>query len=173
VRVEPGYFAEIGTGSGCIVISLLNELPAARAVAVDISPAALEVARRNAERLAVIDRLRLVESDGFAAIDQGETFDFIVTNPPYVSDEEMKNLPREVRREPASALAGGPDGFQLIRRWLNDAPRVLRAGGHFIFEIGFGQGEKVQDLIDQNTWELIDIRNDLANIPRTVILRRK
>jgi len=173
VTREPRYFAEIGTGSGCIAVSLLNELPAARAVAVDISPAALEVARRNAERYAVIDRLQLVESDGFAALDQGEIFDFIVSNPPYVSDEEMKNLTREVRREPSSALAGGSDGFHVIRRLLNEAPRFLRAGGHFIFEIGFGQGETVQDLIDQNTWELIDIRNDLANIPRTVILRRK
>ena len=173
VTREPRYFAEIGTGSGCIAISLLNEVPEARAVAVDISPAALEVARRNAERYAVIDRLRLVESDGFAAIDHGETFDFIVSNPPYVSDEEMKKLPREVRREPASALAGGPDGFHVIRRLLNDAPRFLRAGGHFIFEIGFGQGEKVQNFIDRSTWELIDLRKDLANIPRTVIVRKK
>jgi len=142
-------------------------------VAVDISPAALKVARRNAERYAVIDRLRLVESDGFAALDRGEAFDLVVSNPPYVSDEEMKILPREVQREPASALAGGSDGFDVIRRFLNDAPRFLRAGGHFIFEIGFGQGEKVQNLIDQNTWELIDMLNDLANIPRTVVLRRK
>jgi len=167
------FFADIGTGSGCIAISLLNEFREAKAVAGDISAAALEVARRNAERYGVTDRLRRVQSDGFAAIERGETFDFIVSNPPYVSDEEMKNLQREVQREPASALDGGPDGLAVIRRLLNDAPHFLRAGGHFIFEIGFGQGAAVQGLIDQNTWELIEIRHDLANIPRTVILQRK
>jgi len=167
------YFADIGTGSGCLAISLLNELPEAKAVAVDTSSAALKVAQRNAERLGAIDRLRLVKSDGLAAISSKEKFDLIVSNPPYVSDEEMKSLQREVRREPASALAGGVDGFDVIRRWLNDAPRFLRTGGHFIFEIGFGQGQTVRELIDQNKWELIDVRHDLVNIPRTVILRRR
>ena len=172
-RHDAPYFADIGTGSGCIAISLLNELPEAKAVAVDISPAALKVARRNAERHGMIDRLSLVESDGFPAISSNEKFDLVVSNPPYVSDEEMKSLQREVRREPASALAGGVDGFEVIRRLLNDAPRFLRAGGHLIFEIGFDQGETVRELIDQDNWELIEIRTDLANIPRTIILRRK
>ncbi len=121
----------------------------------------------------MIDRLSLVESDGFPAISSNEKFDLVVSNPPYVSDEEMKSLQREVRREPASALAGGVDGFEVIRRLLNDAPRFLRAGGHLIFEIGFDQGETVRELIDQDNWELIEIRTDLANIPRTIILRRK
>lgn len=172
-RDAPINLADIGTGSGSLAISLLNELPNARAVAVDISPAALEVAQRNAERHHVIDRLRLVESDGFASIESKKTFDLIVSNPPYVSDTEMKSLPREVRYEPAGALAGGPDGFDVIRRLLHDAPRFLRSGGHFIFEIGFGQGEPVKESINRTTWELIEIKHDLANIPRTVILRRK
>jgi release factor glutamine methyltransferase len=172
-RETSPYFADIGTGSGCIAVSLLYELPKARAVAVDVSEAALEIARRNAERHRVSDRLRLIESDGFAAVDESESFDLIVSNPPYVSDEEMKNLQREVQREPASALAGGQDGFDMIRQLLKDAPRFLRCGASFIFEIGFGQGETVQELIDQNIWELIEIRRDLASIPRTVILRRK
>src|SRR5581483_9943124 len=153
-------FADVGTGSGCIAISLLNELPNARAVAIDISASALQ-------------RIRLVASDGFAAIDSNETFDLIVSNPPYVSDEEMKDLQREVRYEPTNALAGGRDGFAVIRRLLDDAPRFLPSSGHFIFEIGFGQGEAVKELIDPATWELIEIRNDLADIPRTVILRKQ
>ncbi len=166
-------FADVGTGSGCIAISLLNELPNARAVAIDISASALQVARRNAERHHVLQRIRLVASDGFAAIDSNETFDLIVSNPPYVSDEEMKDLQREVRYEPTNALAGGRDGFAVIRRLLDDAPRFLPSSGHFIFEIGFGQGEAVKELIDPATWELIEIRNDLADIPRTVILRKQ
>ncbi len=166
-------FADIGTGSGCIAISLLKELPGARAVAIDLSPAALQVAKRNANRHRVIDRLRLIEADGFSAIEPNEIFDLVVSNPPYVSDEEMKNVQREVRYEPAGALAGGQDGLDVIRQLLRDVPGFLRRGAHFIFEIGFEQGEAVKPLIDQAIWDLIEIRRDLAKIPRTVILRRK
>jgi len=167
------YFADLGTGSGCIAVSLLHELPAARGLAVDISVAALEVARRNAQRHGVTDRIRLVESDGFAAIDGAERFDLIVSNPPYVSDHEMNSLQREVQREPSAALAGGPDGLEIIRRLLQGAPPFIKAGGHFVFEIGFGQSEPVKDLIDRQMWELIEVRPDLTNIPRTVVLRRQ
>ena len=166
------YFADIGTGSGCIAVSLLHELPNARALATDVSSAALQVARSNAEHHGLSDRLRLIESDGFAAIEVTESFDLIVSNPPYVSDEEMKTLQREVWREPAAALAGGADGFSIIRRLLRDAPAFLRVGGHLVFEIGFGQDEMVCESIDTHVWELIEIRKDLQGIPRTVVLRR-
>lgn len=174
LKGNPGIsFADIGTGSGCIAISLLRELPDAQATAVDVSAGALAVARCNGQRHGVTDRLRLIESDGFKGIETTECFDLIVSNPPYVSDAEMKTLPREVRHEPANALAGGPDGFTVIRRLLQDAPAYLKAAGHLIFEIGFGQAETLEELIDQKIWELIEIKRDLANIPRTVILRRK
>jgi len=121
----------------------------------------------------VIDRLRLVDSDGFAALDQGETFDFIVSNPPYVSDEEMKNLQREVRYEPGGALAGGPDGLSVIQRLLLGARPFLNSGGHFVFEIGFGQSEAVEQIVDRRVWKLIEIRKDLQGIPRTCVLQVK
>ncbi len=171
-RDAPVRFADIGTGSGCIAISLLAELANAQAMAIDISDAALEIARRNAVRHRVIDRLELRQSDGFASIERALRFDLVVANPPYVSDREMRSLQREVQREPALALAGGPDGFEVIRRLLIDAPGHLNTGGYFIFEIGFGQGERVKELFDPATWELIEIRNDLAGIPRTVVLRK-
>src|SRR5437588_3940367 len=165
-------FADIGTGSGCIAISLLNELSAARAVATDASPAALRVAQRNADRHAVTDRLTLIESDCFSALDPVGKFDLIVSNPPYVSDRELETIQREVRYEPRAALAGGPDGLDVIRTLLRKAPSFLRSGSHFVFEVGFGQDLTVEQLIDREVWDLIEIRRDLQSVPRTVILRK-
>jgi len=164
---------DICTGSGCIAVSILDAVPTATAIAVDLSAAALRIARQNAERHHVDGRLQLRRSDLFSDLPAGEPYDLIVSNPPYVSDEEMKSLPREVRFEPSQALAAGHDGLVVIRRLLNDAPRHLRPGGQFIFEIGYGQDEAVRDLIDQTSWELIEIKKDLQGIPRTVVLRRK
>ena len=171
---DPGpYFADIGTGSGCIAISMLNELPAARAIATDISRAALRVARRNAERHRVTDRLVLLESDGLSALDVNESFSLIASNPPYVSEDEVKSVQREVSYEPRAALAAGSDGLSVIRRLVREAPPFLRPGGYFVFEIGFGQSDAVERLVDQSAWKLVEIREDLQGIPRTFVLQKK
>ena len=167
------FIADIGTGSGCIAISVLHELPAAEAVATDISLAALHVARRNAERYGVLRRLTLVESDCFAAVDVAEPFSLIASNPPYVSDDELSRVQREVTFEPRAALAGGPDGLAIIRRLLVEARPFLRSGGHLVFEIGFGQSDAVEQLIDRRVWKLLEIRKDLQGIPRTFVLQKK
>ncbi|HYW73929.1 MAG TPA: hypothetical protein VE961_23095, partial [Pyrinomonadaceae bacterium] len=120
----------------------------------------------------VSNRLELVESNLFANLASDRRFDLIVSNPPYVSDAEMKTLPREVLREPANALAGGPDGLSVVRRLLLDAPAYLKASGYFIFEIGIGQAEVLPGLIDERAWKLIEIQRDLAGIPRTVVLQK-
>ena len=173
-RDDPAPFiADIGTGSGCIVISLLHELPEAKAVATDISLAALQVAQRNAEHHGVSGRLTLVESDCFAAVCQTRPFSLIASNPPYVSDDDLELVPREVRFEPRAALAGGPDGLSTIRRLLAEARPFIRSGGYLVFEIGFGQSESVAKLIDRHVWDLIEIRNDLQDIPRTFVLQGK
>jgi len=165
--------ADIGTGSGCLAISMLHEMSAARAVATDVSPTALEVARRNAERHGVLHRLELLESDLFSALDAIGSFGLIVSNPPYVSDDELKSLQREVNYEPREALAGGPDGLSVIRRLLSEARPFLRSGGYFVFEIGFEQREAVEQLIDGRFWKLIEILRDLQQIPRTFVLQRR
>jgi release factor glutamine methyltransferase len=166
--------ADVGTGSGCIAISLLHELADARAVATDISGPALRVARRNAEQHGVINRLMLMESDCLSALTRSRRFSLIVSNPPYIGEDDLKSLPREVRDyEPRAALVSGADGLSSIRRLLRDAPSFLRSGGHFVFEIGFGQREAVEQLIDARVWKLLEIRHDLQRIPRTVVLQGK
>jgi release factor glutamine methyltransferase len=174
LRNDPNpNLADIGTGSGCLAISILHEMSAARAVGTDVSPPALEVARRNAERHGVLDRLELLESDCFSALDAIGSFSLIISNPPYVSDDELKSLQREVNYEPREALAGGPDGLSVIRRLLSEARPFLRSGGYFVFEIGFEQREAVEQLIDWRVWKLIEIRGDLQQIPRTFVLQRR
>jgi release factor glutamine methyltransferase len=167
------FLCDVGTGSGCIAISLLHEIADAKAVGLDISPAALRVAKQNADNNAVSDRLQLVESDLFSALKPTDVFPLIVSNPPYVAEAAWHGLQREVRdHEPLLALAAGADGLSVIRRLLQEAPDYLIDGGHFLFEIGFDQHEPVRQMIDNHTWELLDIHKDLQGIPRIVSLRK-
>ena len=164
---------DVGTGSGCIALTLLCELEHARAVALDKSPAALEIAKFNAQKLAVADRVEFVVSDCFDSLDRHD-FDLIVSNPPYVSAGVLEGLQREVRdHEPLIALSPGPDGLSIIRRLIQESPKFLKPNGDLIMEIGFDQGEAVQNLIDNEVWELLEVRPDLQGIPRIVLLRKR
>ena len=171
---EP-LICDVGTGSGCIAVTLLCELRTARAVAVDKSAAALEVARLNARNHEVLDRVEFAESDCFDALDSTRhQFEMVVSNPPYVSAAMIDGLQREVRdHEPIIALSPGGDGLSVIRRLVVEAPGFLTKNGQLIMEIGFDQGEAVTRLIDENVWRLVDIRPDLQGIPRIVILTKK
>jgi len=170
------FICDVGTGSGCIVITLMQQIKEARAVAIDISPDALAVARRNAERHCVSERIDFILSNCFGALTFGESrasFDLIVSNPPYVEAGAMADLQREVRDfEPRNALAAGEDGLDIIRRLLQEAPRFLKPGGYFLFEIGFNQAAAVEQLLDPKIWKLMSIHEDLQGIPRTVALQR-
>jgi release factor glutamine methyltransferase len=179
------FVCDVGTGSGCIAVTLLHERRDAHALAIDISDAALEVAARNAARHGVGERLTTLASDCFDALKDGTPeaaaadfqteaarFQLIASNPPYVAERDLAGLQREVREhEPRMALTPGGDGLSVIRRLLDEAPQFLARGGHLLFEIGFNQHEAVHNLIDASTWALLDIHRDLQGIPRTVALR--
>ncbi|HEX8129712.1 MAG TPA: peptide chain release factor N(5)-glutamine methyltransferase [Pyrinomonadaceae bacterium] len=170
------HVCDVGTGSGCIPVALLHERTDARACGLDISTVALDVAARNAARHAVAERLTLLVSDCFDALDgvRAQTFNLITSNPPYIAESEIPHLQREVREhEPRLALTPGGDGFSIIRRLIREAPRFLDAGGHLLCEIGYNQHEAVASLVDENIWTLVDIRRDLQGIPRIVVLRRR
>ena len=165
---------DVGTGSGCIAVTLLCERNDAHAVAIDVSEAALEVARQNARALSVEERIEFVRSDCFDELKPAAArFDLIVSNPPYVSANMIPGLQREVRdHEPKLALSPGPDGLSVIRRLLAAAPAFIRGNGHLLMEIGFDQGEVVRELVNPDVWELRQIRPDLQGIPRIVVLQK-
>jgi release factor glutamine methyltransferase len=165
---------DVGTGSGCIAVTLLCERDDARAVAIDVSDAALEVARQNAHDLLVERRIELVRSDCFDELKPATSqFDVIVSNPPYVSANMLPGLQREVRdHEPLVALSPGADGLTVIRRLLTDAPEFIQANGHLLLEIGFDQTEAVKELVSQDIWRSSKILPDLQGIPRIVVLQK-
>lgn len=167
---------DVGTGSGCIAVTLLHERGDARGFALDVSPAALVVAARNAARHGVGERLELLVSDCFDVLRSDELaglrFDLVASNPPYVAESDIEGLQKEVRdHEPRVALTPGGDGLSVIRRLVAEAPLYLKPGGHMLIEIGFDQHEQVAALIDPAVWTLLDIHRDLQGIPRTVALR--
>src|SRR4051794_321127 len=128
---------DLGTGSGCITISILKQRPGTKAIATDSSHEAIEVAIRNAKRHSVRERISFLVADTFMAFGNTQ-FDLILSNPPYIPDIDWPTLQREVREhEPRRALTSGPDGLDLIRKLLKDAGAFLRPAGYFIFEIGY------------------------------------
>ena len=161
---------DVGTGSGCIAVALAVNLPRARVIAIDVSAAALEVARINAEHHGVGDRIEFVPGDLFEplAIRHIENLvDVIASNPPYVNDGSL--IQREVMDwEPRKALFGGVDGMEFYRRLLADGLKYVRPGGYLAFEIGYGQLDAIRGMIAALRWELVDVVNDLQGIPRTV-----
>jgi release factor glutamine methyltransferase len=155
---------DVGTGSGAIAVALAHALPRSQVTAVDLSRAALEVARRNAERHGVLERLTLLQSDLLAAIN-GVGFDLVVSNPPYVAEREILE-PQVFGYEPHSALYAGPTGLEVYERLIPQACKVLKPDGWLILEIGFGQQAALQALL--GGWHAVDFVNDLQGIPRVV-----
>ena len=170
---EPLAVADICTGCGCVAVAIAHERPAATVVATDISREALVVARRNAIRHGVVDRVVFRHGDLMDGMDR--RLDAIVANPPYVVDRAAPALQPEVRDyEPALALFGGTEGFDLVTRLVAEAPSRLRPGGHLVFEFGLGQDVEVEQLLDQAPdLTLLEMRRDLQGIARTAVARRR
>lgn len=180
---------DIGTGSGCIAVALAKELPDATVYATDISAAALAVAERNADRLGFADRIQFIQSnllDVFSPQDppkaagtspfespitshESPLLDLIVSNPPYIGLQEVDSLPIEVRvHEPAQALFGGQEGYELYAGLILQAARHLATGGLLVLELGHNSLPAVQPLLDSFSWTKIAVTKDLAGIDRVL-----
>ena len=158
---------ELGVGSGCLIITLLKAYKAAFGVGVDISKAALEICKKNADRHQVQERLELLESDLFAKVKT--KYDLIISNPPYIPSEEIKILEPEVRiHEPLSALDGGVDGLDFYRRISEKAHDFLNKNGRIILEIGYGQAEKIIEIFNKKGFSLSESKLDLGGVTRVL-----
>lgn len=164
---------DLGTGSGAIAVSLAYHLACAKVDAVDISKGALKVAKKNARKNKVDDRITFYEGDMFYAIPEGKKYDVILSNPPYIVDEEMLELPRDVRKEPHIALAGGVDGLDYYRCIAEKADEYLACQGYLLLEIGFNQGVAVKKILEKNFWQEIKIIQDLGGRDRVVKALKK
>jgi release factor glutamine methyltransferase len=187
--------ADIGTGSGCLAVALAKQLSAAQFYATDISTTALKVARRNAHRHAVENRIHFVEADLSHPLraditprpspardvsgrsrpnsELAAAFDLVVSNPPYIPRRDATTLSREVRdHEPAVALFGGEEGYELYAGLIALAAHHLKPGGIFVAELGHDSLPAVQPLLDAHSWKAVGVANDLAGIPRVIAAER-
>jgi release factor glutamine methyltransferase len=167
--------ADVGTGSGAIAVALARHLPGGRFVATDISSAALDVARRNAERHGVAERMTLVEGDLLDDPRAAGPFDLVVSNPPYVREDEFAALPRDVRdHEPKAALVAGPTGIEVVERLVGAAAERLVPGGWLLVEIGPTVAQAAAAAIHGHAaFEPAPTLSDLAGLPRIVQGRRR
>lgn len=173
-KTSAPVIVDVGTGSGCIAVTLARELENAKVTACDISEAALNVARRNAAKHELSDRIEFVNSDLLSAFSEDLLADFILSNPPYVAANELSTLQREVRDwEPDLALTDFADGLSFYRRLINQAPARLKAGAYLICELGYAQSEAVMAMADPIVWDEPRLLDDLQSIPRTVVLKKK
>ena len=172
---EPLRIADVGTGSGCITIALAKELAHAELYATDISAEALEVAVRNAKRLGVEGRVEFLKSDLLSCLLEPEflgSFDFVVSNPPYVGHNEIADVQREVRMfEPRLAWGDLAHGEEIYARVFPQAQQLLKPGGSVVVEIGYNKKDAVMGLLGQG-WHQQAVRPDLAGIPRVITARK-
>jgi release factor glutamine methyltransferase len=164
---------DVGTGSGCIALSLAAERQDAAVYATDSSAAALAVARTNAARLELSDRITLLEGDLLTPLEaQAGGIDLIASNPPYVDAAELPGLAPEVRdHEPREALVAAGGTLSAYERLAPQAARALRTGGWLVLEVGLGQADDVSRILEGAGFAVIDVRRDLQGILRTVVAR--
>ena len=164
---------DIGTGSGAIIVSLLDYLPQAKGVGVDISVGALTVAKENAVAIGVVERAGFLRSDVYSALPLDKKFDIIVSNPPYIPAADIAGLAKDVQNEPIGALDGGEDGLDFYRRITKEAPLHMVEDGLLAFEIGIYQGEAVAEMCKAAGFGAVAIRKDYAGIERMVFAAKE
>lgn len=168
----PARVLDLGTGTGAIALALAKNFPAATVMAVDVSADALALATENATALGLAERLRVMQSDWFAALPAGEKFELIVANPPYLSDAETKETAPEVRKfEPWSALSAGPDGAEALRKIIAEAPKWLSADGCLLLETGIAQHATLLEATKAAGFASAESRRDLTGRDRFLIAR--
>jgi len=165
-----GILLDVGTGTGAIALATTTVCPGIRCVATDISEPALTLARENARKHGLHDRIEFRQGDLFQPIRPGEVFDWVTCNPPYISSEQILTLQPEVRFDPVQALDGGSDGLAMIRRLIEGAHAILKADGHLLFEIGDGQADAIGGLLPPATYKVFRLLPDLAGAPRVAAL---
>lgn len=159
---------DIGTGSGAIIVSLLDYLPQAKGVGADISVEALIVAKENSERIGVTGRIGFLHSDVFSRVPLDKKFDIIVSNPPYIPAADIAGLAKDVQQEPRGALDGGADGLDFYRRIISEAMEHMENEGLLAFEVGINQAQQVAELCRQAGFQATAVREDYAGIERMV-----
>jgi len=169
-----GRFVDVGTGSGCIAIAVAHNLSTARVWAVDCSASALRVARQNALRHRIADRVCLVHGDLLECFPARPCFEFVLSNPPYVGSAESDNLPPEVRNhEPYEALFAGSSGLEVYGRLIPEAAPRLVSGGYLLIEVGAGQADAVASIAQRQGLAVAEMLKDLQGILRCLVLRKK
>ena len=173
IKPQPLTALDFGTGSGCLAIALASKCPAAEVYAVEISPGALALARQNAARHDLAERIRFLQGDGFAPVPEGLQFDLIISNPPYIPSSDIATLAPEVRdHDPRRALDGGADGLDYGRRLAAESPRFLKPLGRLMLEFGDGQAERLCQAFQEQKWIVEAIEEDYTHQPRIMVVRR-
>jgi release factor glutamine methyltransferase len=171
LELRPRTVLDVGTGSGAIALAVADEIPDARAVAIDTSMDALRVAQTNADRLGLADRVEVV-SAGVASLPDSEVFDLLIGNLPYVSEAEWEGLAPEIREnEPREALVAGPTGLEAIESLLEAVAALDRPPGAVALEVGAGQGPDVERLVRRAGYGEVELRRDLAGLDRVMVGR--
>lgn len=169
-REEPQLIAEVGFGSGCIAVTIARQRPQCRVMATDLSPRAMEIATLNVHKLNVADRVKLLAGDVLEPLlDGGVQFDGLISNPPYIREDERESLqPEVVQHEPPEALFAGHDGLDIVRRIAADASKILKPGGFILLELDPAQCETVAALLQESGFRSTAIRRDLSGTSRIV-----
>ncbi len=167
---QPATALDFGTGTGCIAIALAVKSPTARITALDISAAALALAKENAARNNVAERIDFLPGDGFAAVAKEKKFDLIVSNPPYIASAEIATLAPEVRDfDPRTALDGGADGLDFYRRLAQEGKNFLKPTGKIMLEFGDGQADAIKKIFEVEMWIVEAVREDYSHRARILI----